>query len=154
VLSSCNDKNLERYPLAELAPEYCFRHAKELENYRNTVYDQLPDALSIHYSNPHQADDETRNSLRDDFRATRVTPGSGGVWSWSALRRINIYLAHSHQSEDEAARLLYDGVARFFRAHFYFDKIVRFGDVPWHDGVLGVDDEGLQKPRDSRKFVF
>lgn len=154
VLSSCNDDYLERYPLAELAPENYFRNAQELENYTNTFYDQLPDALAIHYNNPHQADDEARNTLPDEFRGTRVTPGSGGGWSWSALRRINIYLAHSHQSEDEAARLLYDGVARFFRAYFYFDKIVRFGDVPWYDGVLGVDDEGLQKPRDSRKFVF
>src|SRR5690606_739765 len=33
-------------------------------------------------------------------------------------------------------------------------KVVRFGDVPWYDAVLGVDDEGLLKPRDSRKEVF
>jgi len=151
---SCNDSYLERYPLAELAPENYFRNAKELENYTNTFYDQLPDALDIHYNNPHQADDEARNTLPDEFRGTRITPGSGGGWSWSPLRRINIYLAHSHQSEDEAARLLYDGVARFFRAYFYFDMVVRFGDVPWYDSVLGVDDEGLTKPRDSRKFVF
>ncbi len=154
LMLSCNDSYLERYPLAELAPENYFRNAKELENYTNTFYDQLPDALAIHYNNPHQADDEARNTLPDEFRGTRITPGSGGGWSWSALRRINIYLAHSHQSEDEAARLLYDGVARFFRAYFYFDKVVRFGDVPWYDEVLGVDDEGLKKPRDSRKFVF
>ncbi|PRD46613.1 RagB/SusD family nutrient uptake outer membrane protein [Sphingobacterium haloxyli] len=154
LMFSCNDSYLERYPLAELAPENYFRNAKELENYTNTFYDQLPDALAIHYNNPHQADDEARNTLPDEFRGTRITPGSGGGWSWSALRRINIYLAHSHQCEDEAARLLYDGVARFFRVYFYFDKVVRFGDVPWYDAVLGVDDEKLKKPRDSRKFVF
>lgn len=154
LMLSCNDNYLERYPLAELAPENYFRNAQELENYTNTFYDQLPDALAIHYNNPHQADDEARNTLADEFRGTRITPGSGGGWSWSALRRINLYLGYSHQSEDDAARLLYDGVARFFRAYFYFDKVVRFGDVPWYDDVLGVDDEGLQKPRDSRKFVF
>lgn len=154
ILLSCNDSYLERYPLAELAPENYFRNAKELENYTNTFYDQLPDALAIHYNNPHQADDEARNTLPDEFRGTRITPGSGGGWSWSALRRINLYLEYSHQCEDEAARLLYDGVARFFRAYFYFDKIVRFGDVPWYDSVLGVDDERLRAPRDSRKFVF
>lgn len=154
LMLSCNDSYLERYPLAELAPENYFRNAKELENYTNNFYGQLPDALAIHYNNPHQADDEARNTLPDEFRGTRITPGSGGGWSWSALRRINIYLEHSHQCEDEAARLLYDGVARFFRAYFYFDKIVRFGDVPWYDSVLGVDDEGLKRPRDSRKFVF
>src|SRR5690606_6796302 len=104
LMLSCNDSYLERYPLAELAPENYFRNAKELENYTNTFYDQLPDALAIHYNNPHQADDEARNTLPNEFRETRITPGSGGGWSWDALRRINIYLAHSHQSEDEAAR--------------------------------------------------
>lgn len=154
LLLSCNDSYLERYPLAELAPENYFQNAKELENYTNSFYGQLPDALAIHYNNPHQADDEARNTLPDEFRGTRVTPGSGGGWSWTALRRINLYLEHSHQCDDEAARLLYDGVARFFRAYFYFDKIVRFGDVPWYDSVLGIDDEELTKPRDSREFIF
>jgi len=151
---SCNDSYLERYPLAELAPENYFRNAQELQNYTNAFYNELPDALAIHYNNPHQADDEARNTLPDEFRGTRITPGSGGGWSWDALRRINIYLEHSHQCSDEQARLLYDGIARFFRAYFYFDKVVRFGDVPWYEKALGTDDEGLLKPRDSRKLVF
>lgn len=151
---SCNDSYLERYPLAELAPENYFRNAQELENYTNAFYNELPDALAIHYNNPHQADDEARNTLPDEFRGTRITPGSGGGWSWDALRRINIYMEHSHQCPDEQARLLYDGIARFFRAYFYFDKVVRFGDVPWYENALGTDDEALRKPRDSRKFVF
>ncbi|NGM66767.1 RagB/SusD family nutrient uptake outer membrane protein [Sphingobacterium sp. SGR-19] len=151
---SCNDSYLERYPLAELAPENYFRNAQELQNYTNAFYNELPDALAIHYNNPHQADDEARNTLPDEFRGTRITPGSGGGWSWDALRRINIYLEHSHQCPDEQARLLYDGIARFFRAYFYFDKVVRFGDVPWYEKALGTDDEELLKPRDSRKLVF
>ncbi|RAV27795.1 RagB/SusD family nutrient uptake outer membrane protein [Sinomicrobium soli] len=154
LTASCNDDYLEHYPLAELTPENYFRNAQELESYTNAFYNQLPDALDIHYYNPHQADDEARNTLPDEFRGTRITPGDGGGWSWGALRRINIYLEHSHQCTDEQARLLYDGIARFFRAYFYFDKVVRFGDVPWYESALGVDDEGLQKPRDSREFVF
>src|SRR5690606_27374041 len=30
----------------------------------------------------------------------------------------------------------------------------RFGDVPWYDSVLEIDDEGLTKARDERKVVF
>lgn len=154
LLVSCNDSYLERYPLAELSPENYFRNEAELRNYTNAFYNQLPDALAVYYNNPNQADDEARNTLADEFRGTRITPGSGGGWSWSDLRRINIYLDHSHQSTDEAARILYDGIARFFRAYFYFEKIVRFGDVPWYETALEVEDEKLTQPRDSRKFVF
>lgn len=154
AMTACNDAYLERYPLAELAPETYFRTAAELRNYTNAFYAQLPDALAIHYNNPHQADDEARNTLAAEIQGTRETPSSGGGWTWNELRRINFYLENSHQCTDEAARLQYDGLARFFRAYFYFDKLVRFGDVPWYDTVLEIDDEGLLKARDSRKFVF
>lgn len=153
-ISACNDDFLERYPLSELAPENYFLTASELRNYTNNFYGVLPDALAIHYNNPSQADDEARNTLASEIQGTRETPSSGGGWDWSRLRQINFYLENSHKSTDEAARLEYDGVARFFRAYFYFNKIVRFGDVPWYDSVLEIDDEGLFKARDSRKFIF
>lgn len=153
-LSSCNDSYLERYPLSELAPENYFLTAAELENYTNAFYTELPDALAIHYNAPNQADDEARNTLAAEIQGTRETPSSGSGWNWTELRQINFYLANSHKCTDEAARLQYDGVARFFRAYFYFDKLVRFGDVPWYDTVLEMDDEKLKQPRDSRKVVF
>ena len=130
TLLSCNNDYLERYPIAELAPENYFRSAAELQNYTNAFYNQLPAALDIHYNNPHQADDEARNTLAAEIQGTRETPSSGGGWDWTELRRINFYLENSHNCPDEAARLQYDGIARFFRAYFYFDKLVRFGDVP------------------------
>lgn len=154
TLASCNNDYLERYPIAELAPENYFRSAAELQNYTNAFYNQLPDALAIHYNNPHQADDEARNTLAAEIQGTRETPSSGGGWNWAELRRINFYLENSHKCTDEAARLQYDGIARFFRAYFYFDKLVRFGDVPWYDSVLDIDDEGLTKARDPRQVVF
>lgn len=154
LFSGCNDEYLERYPISELAPENYFRTSAELQNYTNAFYAELPDALAIHYNTPYQGDDEARNTLASEIQGTRETPASGGGWDWSELRQINFYLENSHHAVDEQARLKYDGVARFFRAYFYFNKIVRFGDVPWYDTVLGIDDEGLFKARDSRFFVF
>lgn len=154
LLAACNDDYLERYPLSELAPENYFLTAAELQNYTNAFYSELPDALEIHYNNPTQADDEARNTLAAEIQGTRETPSSGGGWDWAELRQINFFLENSHKCTDEAARLKYEGVARFFRAYFYFDKITRFGDVPWYDTVLELDDEGLLKARDSRKVVF
>lgn len=153
-LSSCNDSYLERYPLAELAPENSFLTAAELQNYTNAFYIELPDALAIHYNTPHQADDEARSTLGSEIQGTRETPSSGAGWDWTELRQINFYLENSHKCQDNAARLQYDAIARFFRAYFYFDKVVRFGDVPWYETVLDIDDEGLFKGRDSRKLVF
>lgn len=42
----------------------------------------------------------------------------------------------------------YIGLARFFRAWFYFDKVKRFGDVPWINKAMEVDDPDLYAARD------
>jgi uncharacterized short protein YbdD (DUF466 family) len=92
--------------------------------------------------------------LNEAISNQRLIPETGGGWTWSVLRDINFYLEHSSQCENKAARTHYDAVARFFRAWFYFQKVQRFGDVPWYDHVLGSNDPDLYKPRDSREVVM
>lgn len=154
ILISCNDSFLERYPIAELSPETYFQSEAELRTYTNAFYNALPAALNIFYDAPFYGDDDARTTVHDEIRGVRVVPTSGGGWTWEELRRINFFLENSHKCPDEKVRAKYDALARFFRVWFYFEKVKRFGDVPWYDKVLEQDDEGLQKPRDSRKVVF
>ncbi|NCB26828.1 MAG: RagB/SusD family nutrient uptake outer membrane protein, partial [Bacteroidia bacterium] len=63
-------------------------------------------------------------------------------------------LVYANQCEDENAVVKYTALARFFRVYFYFEKVKRFGDVPWYDKELGSADEDLYKPRDSRELVM
>ena len=74
-------------------------------------------------------------------------------WSWTSLRRINSLLANSKNCEDAKVRAKYEGLARFFRAYFYFIKVKKWGDVPWVDRELESDDEALYAPRDTREKV-
>lgn len=153
--TACNDNFMERYPIAELSPEIYFRREAELKNYTNAFYNKLPAAIDIHYNHPTSADDEGRSAMGEEVQGIRITPTLGGGWDWTELRRINFFLENSYKCEDEAVRLKYEGIARFFRAYFYFEKVVRFADVPWYDYVLEMDDqESLTKSRDSRKFIF
>ena len=56
---------------------------------------------------------------------------------------------------DQAVKNNYLGLARFFRAYFYYGMVRRFGDVPWIDHALDVDEtEALMAPRDSREVVM
>ncbi len=49
----------------------------------------------------------------------------------------------------------YNGIAKFFRAYFYFEKVKRFGDVPWIGKPLDVaDTEILYGPRDPRTLIM
>lgn len=154
LLPSCNDDFLERYPLSTLSPETYFSSESELKAYTNAFYNQLPEALNIFYDAPFYADDDARTTVHDELRGVRIVPTSGGGWSWTELRRINFFLENSGKFPDQNIRNKYDGLARFFRAWFYFEKLKRFGDVPWYDGVLSSEDEALSNPRDTREFVF
>ncbi len=51
-------------------------------------------------------------------------------------------------------RAHYTGLARFFRAYFYFEKVKKFGDVPWIGKPLDVDDPALYNARDPRALVM
>lgn len=78
-----------------------------------------------------------------------------GGWTWDYLRNVNLFLENCEQADVTADVLAhYQGVARFFRARFYMDKVKRFSDVPWYDEVIGTSDEDLlYKGRDSRAEV-
>ena len=154
---SCNDDYLERYPLSDLAPENYFTNESELATYCNRFYtDNLGDIVTSITSPVDQGDDIATNTVPTEYQSNlRYTPGSGGGWSWSSLRSINFFLEHSSNCDDAVARRTYDGVARFWRAYFYFERMKRFGDVPWYDQVIEQNDtELLMKPRDSRDLVY
>ena len=71
------------------------------------------------------------------------------------LRYINYYLERSGNCPDETIRQRYDGVAYFFRALFYFEKVRKYGDIPYYDFVIPSNDwASLKRPRDSRGFVM
>lgn len=156
IVASCNDSFMDRYPLSEVSPENSFKTARDLELYTNGFYEHLPEIKSII-----EKDLSTDNVLytnipveqRSDDRTIPSDVGSGG-WSWGNLRAINLFFDHYGQCTDLLARDKYEGVARFFRAWFYFDKVKRFGDVPWYETVIQTGDKDLlYKARDSREYV-
>lgn len=86
-------------------------------------------------------------------------PNDQGGWAfgnWEKLRNINFFLNNfsSAVATDEEMKH-YEGVARFWRAYFYYDKVGTFGGVPWYDYVIQPEDhDQLYKGRDSREFVM
>ena len=149
--SSCN---LDEYPEDSISPETYFKTEKELKLYSNQFYTQLPDADDYYQ----EMSDIVCNGLayNDAVRGySHVTPGTGGGWSFTALRHINYMLGNLYRCTDESVRQKYEGIGRFFRAYFYFTKLQRFGEVPWYNQVINSDDEEfLCKPRDSRDLVI
>lgn len=148
--TSCEDI-LDKYPQDKLSPETYFTTENEIKLYTNNFYSLLPTAENL---GKESADAIVINELIQEVSGQRVVPDKGGAWSFTSLRDINYYLANSSNCKDESVRLRYDALARFFRAYFYFEKVKRYGDVPWYDKVLTDADPDLYKPRDSREYVM
>lgn len=149
TLSSCEDW-LDKYPLAQMSPETFFSNENELQAFSNKFYTVFPsDGLYNEYW-----DNLIHNDLPQEMRGGRTIPASGSGWTWTNLRDINTLLEYSVNCKDTDVRNRYDAVARFFRAYFYFEKVKRFGDVPWYAKPLGSADPELKRPRDSREWVM
>lgn len=154
LLGSCQKDYLDRPPKDEVDAEFFFNNATDLEVATNDFYTMLP-SKSL-YEEDVASDNIVPLTVNERIRGGRIVPterGSGG-WSWGRLRDINFFLENYKQVDDEAAKAKYGGIARFFRAYFYFEKVARFGDVPWYSKVLEAGDEDLYKARNSREVVI
>ncbi len=147
---SCEDM-LDYQPKDRLSPDTYFRTETDCELWTNNYYTVFPSAEGI-YSEPY--DVIVRDVLADEISGVRKPMPTDGNWNWEKLREMNFFLSRASQVEDESVRLEYEGLTRFFRAYFYFEKVKRYGDVPWVDRPLGSDEEELYKGRDSRESVM
>ena len=152
ILFGCSDDLLNKEPLSDVTEDNFFTKASDLQLYTNGFYRMLP-STSI-YNGDNRAGNILETTLSEEMRSARTIPTTGGGWDWGYLRDINYFLENYQKGDDAAAIAHYGGVARFFRAYFYFDKLKRFGAVPYYDYTIDPDDEeSLQKPRDSRQFI-
>lgn len=154
-LTSCD---LDLSPKDKVDVENFWNTATDLQLFTNYFYDNLLTQSMTSDNQCFEVQDDCKvgQNLSAVLKGGtyRDVPASGGGWSWGVLRRINTFLEYADRCEDKEAVRKYTGVARFFRAYFYFEKVKRFGDVPWIDRQLGSADEGLYNPRDSREFIM
>ncbi len=103
----------------------------------------------------------TGQSLNDDVasssRFTQTTPTSNGTWSgsFSWIRRSNLFIDRIKTVPmSQEAKNHWTGIAKFFRAMEYSNRVNDFGDFPWYGEVLEENDPKLYKPRDPRVLVM
>lgn len=153
ILGSCNDDFLQREPTKNVTDGNYFNSKAELELYANSFYTYVP-GYNIVESDFTTSDNVELSSYSAFLAGVRTVPASGGGWSWTTLRDINYFLENYRKAALDANTLnYYEGLAKFFRAWFYFDKIQLFGDVPWYSKPLNTTSSELYNKRDSRTLI-
>ncbi|GAA4928018.1 RagB/SusD family nutrient uptake outer membrane protein [Mucilaginibacter defluvii] len=154
-LSACKKDFLDRQPQTDIGTGNFFNSEQDLKLYLNNLYN-FP-GFGI-YNNDRSTDNapttgavEIKTMMVGNPSASTIVSG----WNWEQLRSANFFLENFKKAPLSQDKLNhYEGIARFFRAQFYIDKVKRYSDVPWYDRTMNVNDtELLQKPRDPRAFV-
>ncbi|WP_022825366.1 RagB/SusD family nutrient uptake outer membrane protein [Hymenobacter norwichensis] len=152
TFASC--EKLDQEPEATVTNEAVFSSEAGLQLYSNSFYDVLPTANDIHQGDA-MADYSARTQVPDFLRTGAFSARQSSGWDWTRLRNINYFIANcNNPAIAPATRNHYLGLARFFRAWFYFDKVKRFGDVPWISKPMAVNDQALYNGRDPRTLVM
>lgn len=158
AITSCNDDFMNRFPETEIGKENFFNTEEDLEVYIYNLYN-FP-GTGNYERDGYSTTDNASNTGNTELKTMMVgNPSSStitGGWNWNELRTINFFLDNFDKADiPETALNHYEGLARFFRARFYMNKIKRFSDVPWYDEALETNDEDeLYKGRDNREEVI
>ncbi|MBO9592227.1 MAG: RagB/SusD family nutrient uptake outer membrane protein [Niabella sp.] len=153
--TSCK-KVLDRTPQDAITDLNFWSSIDNLKLYCNNFYGSLyvPGATA-----DNQSDNSVPNTVNTWLYGDAVVPASGGGWAysnWSNIRNANYFLARYQQVVDDPALInRYVGEIKFFRANEYFNKVKSFGDVPWINKDLNINDSAfLYKPRTPRQTVI
>ncbi len=155
LFAACKKGELDRFPQTSISPNLFFNTEEDLALYVNGLLSQ-PDRGT--YLNDQSSDNvvttaavEVKNVMAGNTNAQNLNAG----WSWTRLRNINYLLEnYSKAAVTSQVKNHYAGLARYYRAEFYLDKVKRFSDVPWYSTSLNPDDAALYKARDTRALVI
>ena len=152
-LVSCEDF-LTQYPGNKITPDDFFKNEREINLYANSFYQRDMPATSVALGDG--ITDILPVVTIPNYLKSSYSAADKGGWSWSILRNINFFIEKVQNSPvEEKVKSRFIGEARFWRARFYFEKVLDFGGVPWYDHVVKVEDrEDLYKKRDSREDVM
>lgn len=154
LLATASSCDLNEVPVDTATNEAVFSSEAGLELYANSFYDLLPNTDVGVFQIDDNSDLVARNGVDDYLAVNALSPITSSGWTWTQLRNINYYIENTQKSA-VATKNHYLGVARFFRALFYFEKVKRFGDVPWIEETIDVnDDAALYGARMNRYEVM
>jgi hypothetical protein len=143
---------LKEVPKADVDKSAIFNSEQGLKIYSNSFYNALPSSGILHDGGSSYY--LFTNNIPNIVTPNGLDPDNAGGWSWSQLRNINFFIDNCNSDEVPLAiRNNYIGIARFFRAYFYYNMMKSFGDLPWIDHALDVSDSLIFATQDKRTVI-
>ena len=148
VITSCD---LDEHMQAQADKNMIFGSETGLKMYTDGLYGQLPGELKA--SDEALCDWGINNSI-GTYELGAYSEDLSTSWSWGNIRTNNYFIKwNTDERVSEKVRNNYTGIAKFFRAYQYFDKLKQYGAVPIITEPLEPDSEELFATQDSREDV-
>lgn len=161
ALSGC-DRYLDLKPLDSNSDATNWTSEAALETFSWKFYGYLNE---LSYGNGWTRGQYHSETLTDDYATetfsefTKVIPPSSGTWNtnYDRIREANILLNRVDLVPDLSAKAAnhWKGIARFFRAVYYYNLVRAYGDVVWVETEVDFSkEENITLPRTSRVTVM
>lgn len=159
-LTSCEDF-LDKTPLDEVTDAEYYSNPKELRVAVNAFYSNLPSWANAGTGSSPLPDNGT-DLVMNQSPSNRLlgiytipTASTASIWSWDEVREANWFLDHVNQASGDQTDIdQYTGEGYFFRAYYYFDLLVRYGDLPiFREYFDNSDEQYVFASRESRNDV-
>lgn len=173
---SCNDTFMDKFPLDQVNDNNFWKTENDLELYCNDFYPKYLTGFGYDWgeAQPEPFNQFTPGSIPyGDIFSDNAAPisyskvtaneyvdyisdGSGSsLWSWTNIRNLNYFLERYKGTNIPAEkRNVYAGEIMFFKAWDYFEKVKKFGDVPWLSKVVEIGSPELMGVRTPRAQVM
>ena len=122
AMISC-ESILDKFPEDKITPETFFTTENELELYSNNFYVACISGTGVFKDYGDVIIQPILEKAISGQRTIPETDSNFDGWGWGALRDINFCLENIYRCQNEEVRNHYEGLARFFRAYFYFVKV-------------------------------
>ncbi|MDR6781713.1 hypothetical protein ABIE26_001799 [Pedobacter africanus] len=153
TLASCK-KILDQDPLDKLTQDQAFSTEQNLELYTNSFLQTMLPSNDVLFKGDQLSDIAVTAGV-PQYLTPQFTVQQASGWGWGNLRNVNYFIQNNKNTAiAPQIRAHYMGIARFFRAWFYYGMVKRFGDVPWYGKPLDTTDPDLYKARDPRSLVM
>ena len=129
-----------------------------LELYSNSFYKALP-TLKNGFMQDKMCDVGAVSNTDTFIKQGAYNTETATSWSWGALKNVNYFIDGCNDPKyctvEAETRDNYLGIARWFRAWFYYDKLTTYGEVPWFpNDIQSYQNDVMYKDRDSRDVII
>lgn len=173
AFSACKKDFLDRKPIDQLTDGTAFITYENFKTYSWGFYDyfggygggnaQYPTAFSNQEFNSDNFSQTIANGQSPYATGSKViTPAAGGNasmlqisgWNFGYVRRVNVMLDHiDGSSMEQKDKEHWRSVGLFFRALRYYDLVAAFGDIPWIEHSLNVNDSTVLLATQTKRDI-